>query len=111
MIDLALKDLRLVLELGEALGLGMSTGRTAEKAYVGAAETGHGKDDWTALSREQLSRTPKSRKEADSLPCTLDATRQPSRTWLSQAIRGGRLMPTVFAAILEDCLTTSAAVL
>jgi 4-hydroxybutyrate dehydrogenase/sulfolactaldehyde 3-reductase len=49
MIDLALKDLRLALELGQALGLGLDTGCTAEKAYVGAAEAGHGRHDWTAL--------------------------------------------------------------
>jgi 4-hydroxybutyrate dehydrogenase/sulfolactaldehyde 3-reductase len=49
MIDLALKDLRLALELGEKLRLTLDTGRTAEKAYVAAAEAGHGRHDWTAL--------------------------------------------------------------
>jgi 4-hydroxybutyrate dehydrogenase / sulfolactaldehyde 3-reductase len=49
MIDLALKDLRLALELGENLRLTLETGRTAEKAYVAAAEAGHGRHDWTAL--------------------------------------------------------------
>jgi 4-hydroxybutyrate dehydrogenase/sulfolactaldehyde 3-reductase len=49
MIDLALKDLRLALDLGHAVGLGLDTGRTAEKAYVEATEAGHGRHDWTAL--------------------------------------------------------------
>jgi 4-hydroxybutyrate dehydrogenase / sulfolactaldehyde 3-reductase len=49
MIDLALKDLRLALELGEKLRLPLDTGRTAEKAYVAAAEAGHGRHDWSAL--------------------------------------------------------------
>ena len=37
MVDLALKDLRLALELGESLQLPLSTGQTAEKAYVSGA--------------------------------------------------------------------------
>ena len=49
MIDLALKDLRLALDLGQAVGLGLDTGRTAEQAYVEATEAGHGRHDWTAL--------------------------------------------------------------
>jgi 4-hydroxybutyrate dehydrogenase / sulfolactaldehyde 3-reductase len=49
MIDLALKDLRLAIELGEKLRLPLDTGRTAEKAYVAAAKAGHGRHDWTAL--------------------------------------------------------------
>lgn len=49
MIDLALKDLRLALDLGQAVGLGLETGRTAEKAYVEATQAGHGRHDWTAL--------------------------------------------------------------
>lgn len=49
MIDLALKDLRLALELGESLGLRLETGRTAERAYVAAAGAGHGHHDWTAI--------------------------------------------------------------
>ena len=49
MIDLALKDLRLALDLGQAVGLGLDTGRTAEKAYVEATQAGHGRHDWTAL--------------------------------------------------------------
>jgi 4-hydroxybutyrate dehydrogenase/sulfolactaldehyde 3-reductase len=62
MIDLALKDLRLALELGGALGTSLETGRTAEKTYHAAAEAGYGKNDWTALYahvREQLSRSRK----------------------------------------------------
>ena len=57
MIDLALKDLKLALELGEGLGLPLDTGRTAERAYVAAVEAGHGRNDWTALYaflRQQL---------------------------------------------------------
>jgi 4-hydroxybutyrate dehydrogenase/sulfolactaldehyde 3-reductase len=57
MVDLALKDLRLALELGESLQLPLSTGQTAEKAYVSAREAGHGRHDWTALyahARERL---------------------------------------------------------
>jgi 4-hydroxybutyrate dehydrogenase/sulfolactaldehyde 3-reductase len=49
MIDLALKDLRLALDLGQAVGVGLETGRTAEKAYVEATQAGHGRHDWTAL--------------------------------------------------------------
>jgi 4-hydroxybutyrate dehydrogenase/sulfolactaldehyde 3-reductase len=49
MIDLALKHLRLALELGEKLRLTLDTGRTAEKAYRAAANAGHGRHDWTAL--------------------------------------------------------------
>jgi 4-hydroxybutyrate dehydrogenase/sulfolactaldehyde 3-reductase len=58
MIDLALKDLRLALELGESVGLPLETGRTAESAYAAAVEGGHGRHDWTALYahvREQMS--------------------------------------------------------
>ena len=57
MIDLALKDLKLALELGEGLGLPLDTGRTAERAYVAAVEACHGRNDWTALYaflRQQL---------------------------------------------------------
>ena len=49
MIDRALKDLRLALDLGQAVGVGLETGRTAEKAYVEATQAGHGRHDWTAL--------------------------------------------------------------
>src|ERR671938_120561 len=49
MIDLALKDLGLALDLGRSLGLPLETGQTAEKAYRAAREAGHGRDDWTAL--------------------------------------------------------------
>jgi 4-hydroxybutyrate dehydrogenase/sulfolactaldehyde 3-reductase len=49
MIDLALKDLRLALELGQSLGLPLETGQTAEAAYDAAARAGHGRHDWTAL--------------------------------------------------------------
>lgn len=49
MIDLALKDLRLALELGESLGLPLPTGRSAEEAYREATTAGHGRHDWTAL--------------------------------------------------------------
>ena len=49
MIDLALKDLRLALDLGHTVGLGLDSGRTAEKAYVEATQAGHGRHDWTAL--------------------------------------------------------------
>lgn len=49
MIDLALKDLRLALELGENLGLPLPTGRSAEEAYLEATAAGHGRHDWTAL--------------------------------------------------------------
>jgi 4-hydroxybutyrate dehydrogenase/sulfolactaldehyde 3-reductase len=49
MVDLALKDLRLGLELGESLGLALQTGKTAEAAYQAATEAGFGRRDWTAL--------------------------------------------------------------
>jgi 4-hydroxybutyrate dehydrogenase/sulfolactaldehyde 3-reductase len=57
MVDLALKDLRLALDLGQSLGLPLSTGETAERAYRSASEAGHGRHDWTALyahARERL---------------------------------------------------------
>jgi 4-hydroxybutyrate dehydrogenase / sulfolactaldehyde 3-reductase len=59
MIDLALKDLGLALELGQSLGLALETGQTAQRAYGLAAEAGHGRHDWTALyahARERMSR-------------------------------------------------------
>ncbi len=49
MIDLALKDLRLALDLGRDLGLPLETGQAAERAYDGARERGFGRSDWTAL--------------------------------------------------------------
>lgn len=49
MIDLALKDLGLALDLGRDLGLSLDTGRAARKAYEVARKAGHGRDDWTAL--------------------------------------------------------------
>lgn len=49
MIDLAVKDLRLALELGQSLGLPLETGQTAAAAYDAAARAGHGRHDWTAL--------------------------------------------------------------
>jgi 4-hydroxybutyrate dehydrogenase/sulfolactaldehyde 3-reductase len=64
MVDLALKDLRLAIELGESLGLSLETGRTAERAYVEATRAGHGRHDWTALyahARKKL--------EEDAQPC------------------------------------------
>ncbi|MCU4161154.1 sulfolactaldehyde 3-reductase [Acidiphilium sp. AL] len=57
MIDLAIKDLRLALDLGRSLNLPLETGKVAEVAYVSASEAGHGRHDWTALyahAREQL---------------------------------------------------------
>jgi 4-hydroxybutyrate dehydrogenase / sulfolactaldehyde 3-reductase len=57
MVDLALKDLRLAIELGQSLGLAVETGRTAERAYAAAAQAGHGRHDWTALyahAREKI---------------------------------------------------------
>jgi 4-hydroxybutyrate dehydrogenase / sulfolactaldehyde 3-reductase len=48
-VDLALKDLRPGLELGESLGLALQTGKTAEAAYQAATEAGFGRRDWTAL--------------------------------------------------------------
>jgi 4-hydroxybutyrate dehydrogenase / sulfolactaldehyde 3-reductase len=63
-VDLALKDLRLAIELGESLGLSLETGRTAERAYVEATRAGHGRHDWTALyayARKKL--------EEDAQPC------------------------------------------
>ena len=65
MVDLALKDLRLAIELGESLGLSLENGRTAERAYVEAARGGHGRHDWTALyahARQKL-------EAQDAQPC------------------------------------------
>lgn len=58
MIDLALKDLGLALELGQSLGLSLETGQTAERAYRMASEAGHGRDDWTALYAHARERMP-----------------------------------------------------
>ena len=57
MVDLALKDLRLAIELGQSLGLPLQTGRSAERAYDAAAKAGYGRNDWSALyaySRKSL---------------------------------------------------------
>src|SRR5918995_680119 len=43
MVDLALKDLRLAIELGKGLGIDLDTGRTAERVYGAASKAGHGK--------------------------------------------------------------------
>src|SRR5829696_7306852 len=45
MIDLALKDLGLALDLGRELGIPLETGRVAEKAHRAAGEAGHGRHD------------------------------------------------------------------
>ena len=58
MIDLALKDLGLALELGRSLGLSLETGQTAERAYRMASTAGHGRDDWTALYAHARERMP-----------------------------------------------------
>ena len=58
MIDLALKDLGLALELGRSLGLPLDTGQTAEKAYRSARDAGHGRNDWTALYAHARERMP-----------------------------------------------------
>jgi 4-hydroxybutyrate dehydrogenase/sulfolactaldehyde 3-reductase len=49
MIDLAIKDLGLALDLGRELGLALATGEVANGAYESARAGGHGRDDWTAL--------------------------------------------------------------
>jgi 4-hydroxybutyrate dehydrogenase/sulfolactaldehyde 3-reductase len=49
MIDLAMKDLGLALELGESLDLPLDTGRAAVNAYKSARDAGHGRHDWTAV--------------------------------------------------------------
>ena len=57
MVELALKDLRLAIELGQSLGLPLQTGRSAERAYDAAAKAGYGRNDWSALyaySRKSL---------------------------------------------------------
>jgi 4-hydroxybutyrate dehydrogenase / sulfolactaldehyde 3-reductase len=57
MVDLALKDLRLALELGQSLGLALETGQTAERHYAAASQAGHGRHDWTAVyayAREKI---------------------------------------------------------
>lgn len=57
MIDLALKDLGLALELADSLAVPLDTGQAAAKAYRAASEGGHGRHDWTALYahiREQV---------------------------------------------------------
>ena len=57
MIDLALKDLGLALDLGRELGIPLETGRVAEKAHRAAGDAGHGRHDWTALyahARERM---------------------------------------------------------
>jgi 4-hydroxybutyrate dehydrogenase / sulfolactaldehyde 3-reductase len=57
MIDLALKDLGLALDLGRELGIPLETGRVAEKAHRAAGDAGHGRHDWMALyahARERM---------------------------------------------------------
>jgi 4-hydroxybutyrate dehydrogenase / sulfolactaldehyde 3-reductase len=49
MIDLAIKDLGLALDLGRNLGLTLETGQVAARAYEAARAEGHGRHDWTAL--------------------------------------------------------------
>ncbi|MGE0751595.1 MAG: sulfolactaldehyde 3-reductase [Variibacter sp.] len=49
MIDLAIKDLGLALELGESLDLPLDTGRAAANTYKSARDAGHGRHDWTAI--------------------------------------------------------------
>ena len=49
MVDLALKDLGLALELGRALGLRLATGEVAAQTYKAAQDEGLGRDDWTAI--------------------------------------------------------------
>jgi 4-hydroxybutyrate dehydrogenase / sulfolactaldehyde 3-reductase len=49
MIDLAMKDLWLALDLGRSLGLSLDTGQVAAKAYEAAQAAGHGRHDWSAL--------------------------------------------------------------
>jgi 4-hydroxybutyrate dehydrogenase/sulfolactaldehyde 3-reductase len=62
MVDLALKDLRLALELGERLGVPLETGRSAEQSYNSARSAGYGRKDWSSLyahSREMMRRRSK----------------------------------------------------
>lgn len=69
MIDLALKDLGLALELGRGLGLALETGRVAQEAYSAAGEAGHGRHDWTALYahvRERMGQTKGAASTAES---------------------------------------------
>ena len=59
MIDLAIKDLRLALDLGRSAGTALATGTVARDAYEEASRQGRGREDWTALyalAREKLAR-------------------------------------------------------
>lgn len=49
MIDLAHKDIGLAMDLGRDLGIDLSTGGAAAKAYDRARSDGRGRDDWTAV--------------------------------------------------------------
>lgn len=49
MMDLAIKDLRLALELADGIGAPVAMGLAAHKAYDRAREEGRGQQDWTAI--------------------------------------------------------------
>ena len=49
MIDLAMKDLRLALDLAESLNAPAETGTAAQTAYESARSAGRGREDWTAV--------------------------------------------------------------
>jgi 4-hydroxybutyrate dehydrogenase/sulfolactaldehyde 3-reductase len=58
-VDLVVKDMGIAIELAEALGVGLSMGKTALAAYRAAIDLGHASDDWTtlyALARRELRR-------------------------------------------------------
>ena len=49
MVDLALKDLRIAVDVAHQTGTPLSMGIAAESYYSGASENGRGRQDWSAL--------------------------------------------------------------
>jgi 4-hydroxybutyrate dehydrogenase/sulfolactaldehyde 3-reductase len=52
MVDLAMRDLGLAIEMAAAIGSPVDIGKTASGYYKAAQDAGHGRDDWTALYEE-----------------------------------------------------------
>lgn len=49
MVDLALKDLRIAVDVAQQTGAPLSMGIAAESYYSSASENGRGRQDWSAL--------------------------------------------------------------
>lgn len=49
MVDLALKDLRIAVDVASQTGAPLNMGIVAETYYTRASENGRGRQDWSAL--------------------------------------------------------------